>query len=92
MNGDEVVGIAATVLFGSGVALGVVSAVATFLWRRQGVTAGELFWAGSVAASHPERYVRSDRLTAIRVLNTAGAGFAALGVLIAVAYVIWPFL
>lgn len=88
MNEEEVVGRVAIVLFGSGVALALVGTLSSFVWRREGVTAGELFWAGSVAALHPGRYVRPDRLTAIRALNTAGGGLAALGVLIGVARIV----
>jgi hypothetical protein len=79
-------------LFGSGVALAVFSAGATFVWRRPGLTFGELFWAGSSAAAHPERYVRSDRLTAIRVLNIAGVSLIVASVLISLVRGIWPLL
>jgi hypothetical protein len=49
----------------------------------------KLFWAGSEAGAHPEKYVRQDRVKVVKVLNLAGAFLFMMGVLVMVGYSIW---
>jgi hypothetical protein len=60
-------------------------ALFSFSWRKEGVSAGELWMAGSKAASQPERYFRPDRVGVVRALNYVGVGLLLAGVLIMVA-------
>jgi hypothetical protein len=59
--------------------------MASFSWRKDGVSAGELWLAGSKAATHPERYVRPDRVRVVRVMNYLGVGLWLTGVVVMVA-------
>ena len=68
-------------LLATGIAFAFSGAVSAFVWRKADVTAGALFWAGSRAATHPERYVRPDKVRVVRVLNLTGVGLFLLGVL-----------
>jgi hypothetical protein len=68
-------------LLATGIALALSGTVASFVWRKADVTLGALFWAGSGAAAHPERYVRPDRVRVVRVLNLTGVGLFLMGVL-----------
>jgi hypothetical protein len=67
----------------SGVTIAMAGMVAAVLWRNDGVTARDLVWAGSTAAAHPERYVRPERLTAVRRLNLTGVALFLIGALLA---------
>lgn len=69
----------------AGLVLVVCGAMASFSWRKDGVSAGELWLAGSRAAAHPERYVRPDRVPVVRVMNYLGVGLWLTGVVVMVA-------
>jgi hypothetical protein len=69
-------------LLATGFALALFGTVSAFVWRKAGVTPGALFWAGSSAAAHPERYVRPDKVRVVRVLNLTGVGLFLMGVLV----------
>jgi hypothetical protein len=73
----------------AGTALNICGAVATLIWRKEGVTVAALWLAGSTAAAHPERYVRPDRVRIVRVLNMTGVSLALVGVLALVARALW---
>ena len=66
----------------SGVLVMLVGVAVMILARRHDVGVRTLFWAGSNAAAHPERYVRPDFLSTIRVLNLLGVGLFATGAII----------
>lgn len=68
-----------------GVVLGLIGVVVTGLSRRQGVTWSTLFWAGSTAAAHPERYVKPERVVTVRRINHLAVSLFLVGVLILVA-------
>ena len=67
-------------------------ALALLLWRKDGVSARELWMAGGKAAAYPERYVRPNRVLAVRLLNFIGVGLWLAGVLIMVAGTVRPLL
>lgn len=69
-------------LLGVGIALAALGALSQFVWRLPGVTVGTFMRAGSAAAVHPARYVRPDRLLAVRMVNMAAATCFLLGVLL----------
>ena len=58
--------------------------LASFSWRKAGVSAKDLRMAGSNAAAHPERYYRPDRVPLVRVVNYLAVGLFLVGVLIMV--------
>lgn len=65
-----------------GVLASVVSLCITTVARRQDITLRALFWAGSDAAAHPERYVKPEMLGAVKSLNFLGVGLFVTGALI----------
>jgi len=67
-------------LFLAGTAVGVLGVVGSAVWRRAEQTLGSLFWAGSGLAAHPERYVRADRVSVVRILNMTGVILWLIGV------------
>lgn len=69
----------------TGVVFVICGAMASFSWRKEGVSAGELWLAGSKAAAYPERYVRPDRVRAVRVMNCIGVGLWLAGVVVIIA-------
>jgi hypothetical protein len=73
-----------TLLIG-GIALMALGVLMSTAWRKQGVTVSSIFWAGSNLAVHPERYVRGDRVSAVRAVNWAGAILWLSGVLLLLA-------
>lgn len=73
----------------AGVTVAFCGAVAGTLWRREGVKIRALFWAGSSAAAHPERYVRPDRVRIVRALNLIGVSLFLSGVLVLVGQGLW---
>ena len=68
----------------AGATVAVCGAVAGTVWRREGVKVRDLFWAGSSAAAHPERYVRPERALIVRTLNFLAVGLFLSGVLVLV--------
>lgn len=74
----------------AGLALAICGTAASFVWRKAGVTGWALWMAGSSAVAHPERYVRPDRVRAIRILNMSGMTLFLAGVLVLVARGLWP--
>ena len=74
----------------TGAAVLLCCGLAAFSWRRDGVSAAELWMAGSRGAADPERYIRPDRVLVVRVLNYIGAGLWLAGVLIVVAVTVRP--
>ncbi|BDG04636.1 hypothetical protein [Anaeromyxobacter oryzae] len=76
----------------TGLVVGLCGALASFSWRKDGVSSRELWLAGSKAAAYPERYVRPDRVLVVRVLNLVGVGLCLAGVLIMVAGTVQPLL
>jgi uncharacterized iron-regulated membrane protein len=68
----------------SGMAIAIFGIVATVLWRKKDVTLGNLVWAGSKLAAHPERYVRPDRLALVRALAFTGVALFLIGAVLAV--------
>jgi hypothetical protein len=79
---------ASLALMAAGTGVLLVGAVAAFFWRNRsaGVTTSAIYWAGSSLAAHPERYIRPDRVRAIRVMNLAGVGLFLSGVLVILAH------
>jgi len=75
--------------FLTGIGLALCAVVATHIWRRDGVTGGELFWAGSDLVAHPERYVRPDRVSMVRRLNLIGICLFLSGVFIVLGATLW---
>jgi hypothetical protein len=72
----------------TGVGFGLIGVVMTRIWRKDGVTGAMLFWAGSDAAAHPERYVKPQRVFVVQCVNLTGVGLFLVGVLI----VVWAML
>lgn len=73
---------------GAGVLL--CSGLGSFAWRRDGVSAGDLWMAGTKVAVCPERFIRQERVLVVRVLNYAGVGLWLAGVLTMVAAMLRP--
>jgi hypothetical protein len=73
----------------SGMFFLVLGAIGATFWRKKEVSLLKLFWAGSEAGAHPEKYVRQDRVKVVKVLNLAGAFLFMMGVLVMVGYSIW---
>lgn len=74
----------------TGAALLLCSGLGSFAWRRDGVSAGELWMAGSKVAVCPERFIRQERVLVVRVLNYGGVGLWLAGVLTMVAAMLRP--
>ncbi len=87
MLGNLVLGLMLT-----GVVVLLCGALASFSWRKDDVSGGQLWMAGSRIAAHPERYVRPDRVLVVRVLNYAGIGLCLAGALVMVAATVTPLL
>jgi preprotein translocase subunit Sss1 len=68
----------------TGVGFLLIGVVMTRIWRKDGVTGAMLFWAGSYAAAHPERYVKPQRVFVVKCVNVTGIGLFLVGVLIIV--------
>lgn len=68
----------------TGIGLLFVGSLMTRIWRKDGVTGATIFWAGSYAAAHPERYVKPHRVFVVKCVNAAGAVLFLVGVLIIV--------
>lgn len=81
--------IIALTLMGSGSVIVLIGGIAATCWRKKEVSRADLFWAGSEAGAHPEKYVRPDRVKVVKVLNLAGAFLFMMGVLFMVGYSIW---
>jgi hypothetical protein len=67
-------------MFWAAIVFLLFGAVSTFVWRKPGLTRQAVFWAGSRAAAHPERYVRRDRVWIVRMLSVTGATLFLLAV------------
>jgi hypothetical protein len=74
--------VAVIVLMLAGVLVSIAGICITTVARRPEITLRALFWAGSDAAAHPERYVKPEQLGAVRAANFLGVGLFATGALI----------
>jgi hypothetical protein len=68
------------VFFLAGLIAAAVAFACMVVWRQPEVTVRRLLWSGSDAAVHPERFVDTRHLTAIRLLNLLAAALLLLGV------------
>ena len=68
----------------TGVGFLSIGVVLTRLWRKDEITGAMLFWAGSDAAAHPERYVKPQRVFLVRCMNGTGVGLFLIGVIVMV--------
>jgi hypothetical protein len=65
----------------SGIAVNLIGVLAMTIWRKPGVTIGDLVSAGSSAAAHPKTYVKQDRVRVVRILYLTGTAMFLTGVL-----------
>lgn len=68
----------------TGLVLLLGCALASFGWRKDEVSAAELWLAGSKAAAHPEKYFRPDRVPVVRTMTYLGVGLWLAGVVVIV--------
>jgi hypothetical protein len=66
----------------TGVGFMLIGVVMTRIWRKDGITGAMLFWAGSSAAAHPDRYVKPQRVFVVKCVNVTGVSLFLVGVLI----------
>jgi hypothetical protein len=69
-----------------GCVLLLVGAVVAAASRKTGISLSVVFWAGSDAAVHPERYVEAGRVTLVRWINALGVSLFLAGVLLLVSH------
>lgn len=69
----------------TGFLLLICCTVASFGWRKDGVSAEEVWAAGSKAVAHPERYFRPDCVPVVRAMSYLGVGLWLAGVVVMVA-------
>jgi hypothetical protein len=74
--------VAVIVLMVGGVLMSIAGTCVATVARRPEITLRALFWAGSDAAAHPERYVKPELLGAVRAVSLLGVGLFATGALI----------
>ena len=66
----------------SGIAVNLIGNLMMVCWRKSGVTFGNLFWAGSKAAAHPETYVKRNRVKIVKVLYFTGISLFLTGAMV----------
>ena len=68
----------------SGVTINLFGVMMAVFWRREGVSLKDLLLAGSQAAAHPDQYVKSEHVVAIRSILICGVGLFLTGTLLIV--------